>query len=305
MRGLCVLALACLGVGCGKSSSGTSAKPEPSSKPSVAIQASASASASASAPQATFTRCGPLDCRAYEDLASAFDETIEDKPLVVAVGEAHAKKGFESVDTAAKRFTSEIVPRLAGRTSDVLLELMAPGQGCEVANKATGKELGKIGAKQAVEAPNEYVTLGKAAEKLGIRVSQLHPSCKELDGVAKSKSPPVAILQLITSLSTRDVMRVITAPNHAEDKMFVIYGGAFHGEPNPPEERTEFSFAATLSKAAKGRYVSVHIFVREYIDATWDIWPWYPHFKADANPDKVVLFHPKPQHYVIITAAKK
>ena len=29
------------------------------------------------------------------------------------------------------------------------------------------------------------------------------------------------------------------------------------------------------------RYVSVHVFVREYIDEKWDLWPWYPHFKAD------------------------
>ena len=29
-----------------------------------------------------------------------------------------------------------------------------------------------------------------------------------------------------------------------DEKLFVIYGGAFHGEPEPPEERAEFSFAA-------------------------------------------------------------
>jgi len=298
MRDLaCTLLVAALAMSCGKpSSSNDPAKTAPSAAPSPQPSASA---------KPAFVSCGALDCRAYADLAAAFESTLADKPEVVAVGEAHAKKGFESVDTAAKRFTTELLPRLEGRTEGLLLELMSAGQGCEKAAKATGKELGKVAVNQAATAPNEYVTLGKTAEKLGIRVSQLHPSCKELAEIAKAKSPPVAILKTITSLTARDVGLALAAPNRAADKMFFIYGGAFHGEPDPPEERAEFSFAPTVSKAAKGRYVSVHLFVREYIDASWEMWPWYAHYKADAHPDKVTVFHPKPRHYVIITAAAK
>lgn len=297
MRALtCVLALACLPLAC-KKSSPTNAAAEGSPV------ASATPSASASAQKAAFTACGALDCRAYDDLASAFEATLQDKPVVVAVGEAHGKKGLEWVDTSANRFTHELVPKLAGRTSDLLLELMAPAQGCEQAKKETNKQLGKIAKNQAVEVPNEYVVLGKAAEKLGIKVSQLHPSCKQLSEIATSKSPPLTVLQTITSLISTDASQAVA--KKTDDKMFVIYGGAFHTEPDPPEERAEFSFAAPVAKAAKGRYVSVHLFVREYIDASWDIWQWYPQFKPNEHADKVVLLHPKPQHYVIITAAAK
>ncbi|MGZ3424872.1 MAG: hypothetical protein ACXVEE_43845 [Polyangiales bacterium] len=296
MRDLaCLLAIACLPA-CDK----PNAKPTVSEKP-VASTASSAPSASASAP--AFTACGALDCRAYDDLASAFEATLKDKPIVVAVGEAHAKKGFEWVDTSAKHFTKELLPTLAGRTSDLLLELMAPAQGCEQAKKETNKQLGKIAVNQAAEAPNEYVTLGRAAEKLGIKVSQLHPSCKQLDAIAKSKSPPLTVLQTITALISHDASQAVA--EKTDDKMFVIYGGAFHGEPEPPPERAEFSFAAPVSKAAKGRYVSVHLFVRDYIDDTWDIWSWYPQFKPDQYADKAVLLHPKPQHYVLITPAAK
>jgi hypothetical protein len=250
-----------------------------------------------------FTACGALECRAYDDLATAFHATLVDKPLVVAVGEAHGKKGLEWVDTSAKRFTFEILPTIAGKTSDLLLELMAPANGCEQAKKETNKQLGKIAKNQAAEAPNEYVVLGKGAEQLGIKVNQLHPSCKQLQEIATAKSPPLTVLQTITALISNDASRVAEAKT--DDKMLVIFGGAFHTEPEPPEERAEFSFAAPVGKAAKGRYVSVHLFVREYIDQAWDIWQWYPHFKPDEHRDKVVLLHPKPQHYVIITAAAK
>ncbi len=295
-----------LSIGCGRTSSGTQGKPAGSdSSGGLVVPSAASVQPSASAAKAPASSCGPLECRTFDDVAGAFQAATEGDPLVVAVGEAHPKKGFESIETSASRFRTEVVPKLEGRASDLLLELMAPAQGCEPATKATGKELKKIGENQAVEAPNEYVTLGKSAEKLHIRVSQLHPTCGELSKIAKSKTPALTVLEVITANMTRDASRVLLAPNHPEDKMFVIYGGAFHGEPDPPKERAEFSFAANLSKAAKGRYVSVHLFVREYIDASWDIWPWYPHFKPEAHPDKVTLFHPKPQHFVIITAAAK
>jgi hypothetical protein len=257
----------------------------------------------ASTTKPAFAACGALDCRAYDDLPTAFAATLEDKPLVVAVGEAHGKKGLEAIETSTKRFTREVLPLLNGRASDLLLELMAPAQGCEQAKKETNKQLGKIAKNQAAEAPNEYVTLGKAAEKLGIKVSQLHPSCEQLAAIGKSKTPPLTVLQTITSLVSRDASQAIVAKK--DEKLFVIYGGAFHTEPNPPEERAEFSFATPVAKAAKDRYVSVHLFVREYIDQSWDIWQWYPQFKADEHRDKVVLLHPKPQHYVIITAASK
>lgn len=300
-----LLVVGSLTVACGKASS----KPVPAAE-SVVASASASASASvapsASASgsgRAAFVPCGALECRAYDDLASAFEATLVDAPLVVAVGEAHAKKGLEWVDSSAKRFTAEILPRLGARTSDLLLELMAPAQGCEQAKKATNEKLGTIAKNQAAAAPNEYVVLGKAAEKLGIKVSQLHPSCKQLDEIAKSRSPALIVLQTIAALISTDASRAVAGKQ--DEKLFVVYGGAFHGEPDPPKERADFSYAAPLAKAAKGRYVSVHLFVREYVDSTWDIWEWYPQFDATRNADKVVVLHPKANHYVIITAAAK
>jgi hypothetical protein len=256
---------------------------------------------SASAPKPLFTKCGPLECRAYDDLATAFASTLEEKPIVVAIGEAHGRKGLEHLETSTKRFTDQVLPKIDA--SDLLLELMAPAQGCEQAKKETNKQLGKIAKNQQAEAPNEYIVLGKAAEKRGIKVNQLHPSCKELSAIATSKTPPLTVLQTITSLISRDASKAVASKS--DEKLFVIYGGAFHTEPNPPAERADFSFAKPVSDAAKGRYVSVHLFVREYIDSSWDIWEWYPQFKPDENRDKVVVLHPKPQHFVIITAESK
>jgi hypothetical protein len=296
----CALALALpltFALACGKRSS-SSADPAPSSAlPLIAPSAPPSASAGP-----TYVSCGDLDCRAYDDLAVAFAATLESRPLVVAIGEAHPKKGIE-VDGAAKRFGDAVLPTLDGRVSDLLLELMSPAKGCAPANAGAGKQLATVATQQAKTAADDYVVLGKAAQQHGVKVSQLHPTCDELSTVAKSKSPPEAILLLIAKLSEKDAKAALAAPGRDGGKMVVIFGGAFHGEPDPPAERADFSFAKGLSKEAKGRYVSVHLFVREYIDDSWSFWPWYAQLKADPRPDKVLLFRTKPQQYVIVTAA--
>lgn len=249
--------------------------------------------------------CGGLGCQAYDDLPSAFAAALAGNPQVVAVGEAHPKKAHAGLETAAQRFSREILPTLGARTSDLLLELMAPAEGCETDKKATQKELGKIGKEQAPSAPNEYVALGRAAEKAGVKVSQLHPTCKDFAAIAAAKSPPLVVLQTITRLATRALVAGLARPGRPADKLFVFYGGAFHTEPSPPEERAEFSVAPEVAAAAAGRYASVHLFVREYVDKDWDIWPWYPHFSPGLHPDKVLLYHPKPDHWVIVTAAAR
>lgn len=289
-------------IGCSKATE----KPAPDAAGTAPEPAGAStAGAPSTSAKASSVPCGGLGCQAFDDLPSAFAAALADDPLVVAVGEAHAKKAHAGVETSAQRFTREVLPSLGARTGDLLLELMAPAQGCETDKKATQKELGKIGKEQAPSAPNEYVTLGKAAEKAGVKVSQLHPTCKDFAAIAAAKSPPLVVLQTITRLATTDLVAGLARPGRSADKLFLFYGGAFHTEPTPPEERAEFSIAPKVSAAAKGRYASVHLFVREYVDKDWDIWPWYPHFSPGLHPDKVLLYHPKPGHWVIVTAAHK
>ncbi len=234
---------------------------------------------------------------------------LETKPLLVAVGEAHAQKGTEGIDSSAKRFTAEILPLLKGRTSDLLVELMMPPTGCEKKANEVRKRQEAVTQHQAASNQNEYLAMGTAAKAMGIVPDLLRPTCKDFDAATKATGPAAVgtLLEMIARLTTAQVKGLLARKDHDPEKAIVVYGGAFHGDPDPPPARAAWSFAADLAPTVKGRYVAVHFFVPEYIsdDDTWKNFVWYEHFDKRAHPDKVTMFRPRPDVYVVIFAATK
>ncbi len=295
----------CLAVAVACSASPAPKPPAPLSPP-VASTPTPLASASTSAPpvKPRFTTCGALDCRLYDDVATAVQDILDDeKPLVVGFGESHARKDKGAFPSSAQRFTNELVPVFKGRASNLSLELMSAPSGCEKATKTVKKDLAEVGKNQKVNDADEYVTLGLTARDAGITVTQLAPSCAEFAALTKSKSVNLDLMLLIKKLTVKEIGAILASPKHPADKLVLVYGGAYHTEPDAPEERADFSFASDVAKLVDGRYASIHLFVREFVDATWNDWPWYASFDPKAHPDKVTVFHGKPKHWVILTSA--
>jgi hypothetical protein len=151
------------------------------------------------------------------------------------------------------------------------------------------------------------MAMGTAARALGIVPDLLRPSCNDFDAVTKATgaaSVPV-MLEMIARLTTSQVKGLLARSDHDAEKAIVVYGGALHGDPDPPPARAAWSFAAELAPVVKGRYVAVQLFVPEYItdDDSWKSFVWYEHFEKRAHPEKVTMFHPRPDAYVIIFAA--
>src|SRR5262245_36176227 len=81
---------------------------QPGGAPPIAT-APPAASSAAAAPSAAAPsgECAALGCRLFDTPADAFRAVLETKPLVIAIGEAHAQKGTEGIASSAKRFTSD------------------------------------------------------------------------------------------------------------------------------------------------------------------------------------------------------
>ena len=222
---------------------------------------------------------------------------------MLAVGEAHAPKGLESIPSAAKRFTA-MLPLLEGQTKDLIVELLEPPEGCARANEKVEKATKEITERQAESNRGEYVEMGKRARAVGIRPDLLHPSCADFEAVSKPGDDSVlAMLPMIARLTTEQTRALVTGDGGAaKDGMVVLYGGAVHGDPEPPEHRASWSFAEGVAQLVSGRYVSLHLFVPEYIgrDPSWQQWAWYPHYDKAKHPHKVTLFHPRRDAYVLI-----
>jgi hypothetical protein len=279
---------------------------QPSAAPAPPAPAPPAASTAAIAPSAAppAADCVALGCRLFDTPADAFRAILETKPLVIAVGEAHAQKGTEAIPSSAKRFTGELLPLLEGRASDLLVELMAPPAGCKKTAEVVATKQKVVTEKQAETAQSEYVVMGNEAKKRGVIPDLLRPSCADLDAIDKAGDDAIgASLSTIARLTKTKVIDLLDRnARAAPERLVATYGGAMHNDLTPPPERAVWSFGPDLSAKVKGRYVEVDLFVPEFILDTesWKKLEWYPHFDRDRHPDKTTLFNPHPGSYVLI-----
>lgn len=270
--------------------------------PAVSIAAAATATIAPAAPASS--DCVELGCRLFDTPADAFRAILESKPLVIAIGEAHAQKGSEGIPSSAKRFTGELLPLLEGRASDLLVELMAPPAGCKKITEEVKTKQKVVTEKQTESAQSEYVIMGNEAKKRGVVPDLLRPSCADLDAIDKAGAEAIgASLATIARLTKTRIGELLDRNAKAgAEKIVATYGGAMHNDLTPPPERAAWSFGPDLSARAPGRYVEIDLFVPEFIQETesWKKLPWYPHFDRDKHPEKTTLFNPQPGSYVLI-----
>ncbi|WP_437912045.1 hypothetical protein WME73_32285 [Sorangium sp. So ce302] len=270
-----------------------------SSSPPAAPQAAAPAAAASPAP----APCGALGCLAFDTPAQAFAHVLESGPRVLAVGEAHAQRGAEGIPSATRRFTELFLPALAGRASDLIIELWAVDPRCkkeQVARVETEQRTVTQG--QAAQNQDEFLALGHAAKRLGIRPHQLTPSCQEVDAIVRAGPDAVTAMLEMIARQTAAEAKALLGREDAAGKMVIAYGGALHNDVAPRPGRERWSFGPELSAITAGKYVELDLIVREFIkeSESWRALPWYPHFDREEHPDKAVLFNPAPGSYTLI-----
>lgn len=241
------------------------------------------------------TPCGPLDCRQYDTLEEAFESALVGGPRVVAVGEAHAQRGT-TVASSARHFTDQLLPLLAGRASDLLVELMNPPAGCAPTTEVVRKQQSVVTRQQAPTDQGEYAAMGARARELGIVPDLLRPTCADLEAVKGAGEDAVsASLEMIARLTKKQVEALLDRDARTpgeEGKLVVTYGGAIHNDPEPAPERAGWAFGPALSAYARGRYVAVDLYVPELMDDTeaWRKLPFYRHYDPARLGAKTTVF---------------
>lgn len=262
------------------------------------------------APAGEASPCGDVRCTQYDSALEAFQAATASAPEVIAVGEAHAQKG-STVPSAAQRFTGEILPALAGRASDLLVELMMPPTGCTDAAAEVRQKQAPATSRQAETNQNEYVTMGDRARALGIVPDMLRPSCADLDGVRDAGDEALdASLRLIARLCGAQGARLVDrdAKSDADrNKAVVIYSGLLHNDLAPPPERAAWSYAPALDARVGGRLVAIDLVVPEFIaadDPTWKSLPWVASYEGarERLGARVTLLQTRERSYVLVFA---
>ncbi|MEZ4371198.1 MAG: hypothetical protein R3B07_10250 [Polyangiaceae bacterium] len=280
--------------------------PEPSAPEVLHSAAPPALTGPASDVPAGATACGALRCVEFNSAQAAFVHLLNKQPRVLAVGEAHAQKGSEGVESGAARFKQQLLPALKGKASDLLLELWFPDPKCRKETVAQVKKQQEVVTKkQAATNKNEYVELGNAAKELGITPRSLHPSCDELEAITKAGAGDIGLmLETVAKNTQHDIEVLLKRQAEAkQEKLILAYGGALHNDPYPKLGTETWSFGVNLK--AKTRYLALDVIVPEYIKETpaWQGMPWYESYKrlSSKRADHgALLFEPRPDEFVLI-----
>jgi hypothetical protein len=234
----------------------------------------------------------------------AFAAVLGARPQILGIGEAHALRGTEGVEPAVRRFTRELLPLLAGRASDLVVELLLPNPRCERETKAAAREQEAITRNQAPTDQNDYVALANAARALGIRAHALLPTCEDLARIASAGPDAVMFsLDIVTRLIGETLTRLGDASAVAHDtRMLVAYGGAMHNDVEPRPGRAQWSFGPAMQARTNGRYIELDLIVREFIQGSpaWRSLPWVTAFDPTQHVAETLLLSPAETSFVLV-----
>ena len=246
-------------------------------------------------------------CWTWDAPADAFDAVLATKPLVLAVGESHAQKGSEDVAPVAVRFTEGFLPKLAGKASDLVLELWVADPKCSKKKvEEVAKKQEPVTSTQSAGNQNAFQKLGAEAKRLGVAPHVLVPSCDEYDAILKAGDDAVLqMLGMITRLTAKKTQDLLA--KNARTKMVVAYGGAMHNDLAPREERKAWSFGPELAGATGGRYVELDLVVPEFVRDTesWRALPWWGLWDPAAAPTKATLVRIRKGSFALFFAKSK
>jgi hypothetical protein len=241
----------------------------------------------------------------YDSPVDAFRDALRSDPRVLSIGEAHAPLGAK-VPSSAKRFTDALLPALAGRASDLLVELMNPPSGCTARVAEVKRRQEVVTSRQSAGDQSEYIAMGEVARRFGIVPDLLRPSCSDMATIEDAGDQAIdRSLETIERLTETKVKALVDRDARTpgeEAKIVVTYGGAIHNDPAPVPERRAWSFGPAVDAYVDGHYVDVDLYVPQFIDESdaWKKLAWYSHYDPAKLGAKTTMFHVRERSYVII-----
>lgn len=245
--------------------------------------------------------CGALDCLAFATPEAAFAYVLAQNPRVLAVGEAHAQEGTTGIRSSTRRFAEQLMPLLSGKAKHIVIELLLANCQAKTVERAAQTQA-PVTAHQAKTNQNEFLTLGKYAQRLGIEPQALAPDCAEYDRVAAAGEDGVAGLLTLVARETQKSVEALLAMPATSDELIVTYGGALHNDLTPRAGQESWSFGPALALASHGRYLEIDLIVPEFVKDTeaWRALPWFRAFDREQLTSETLLYRPAANSFALI-----
>jgi len=279
-----------------------------SSKPSAKQTDAAPRRAAPDArPPADAEPAGLAPHRTAKDLATAWRELVGDDVRAVGVGELHTR-----VDRATKarsalaRFTEEILPVVATRASDLVVETWLIDKKCgQAATAGTAKVEATV--QRGAATKDEVSTMVVAARAAGIQPHAMLLGCGDWKAIFPQGVDGDPDLASMLTIITRELGRLAAkaVTDRAKEKsartLVMTYGGALHNDLYPNEGIADWAFGPKVDQATGGHYVELELIVPEYaeLDDTQTHEPWFPLLPL-ASAEHVVIVEKAPRSYAVL-----
>lgn len=206
----------------------------------------------------------------YPDLASALTAIIPADTRVIGFGEMHSRTDRAQVTSALSHFTTEGLPALADKLSDLVVETWIVDPKCgQAAKTATAKV--EITVRRPQETKSEIAILAETARAAKIQPHAMKLTCEDYEKVAPSGKDvkPDVMLGLIT----KELGRIAESAVRHRDKepehrpWIALYGGSLHNDRFPAAGVEDWSYAARVDQLTGDKFVEIDLIVPELAEA--------------------------------------
>ncbi len=227
----------------------------------------------------------PVKADSYPDLASALAAIIPPDTRVIGFGEMHSRTDRAQVTSSLSHFTTEGLPSIADKLSDLVVETWIVDPKCgQAAKTATAKV--EITVRRPQETKSEIAILAETARAAKIQPHAMKLTCEDYEKVAPSGKDvqPDIMLGLITKelgrITESAVLHRDKEPEHRP--WIALYGGSLHNDRFPAAGVEDWSYAARVDKLTGNKFVEVDLIVPELAegDAAAQQQPWFPLVKS-------------------------
>lgn len=237
----------------------------------------------------------------YPDLSHAVLALLDAaRPRVVGFGEYHQTRGGPRVAPSLVRFRDQILPAIAPRASDLVLETWVEPKGC---SKKTAHVTHEVVERidRPPESQNQILDLLASARQLGLEGHLLTMSCDDM--AALRSGADVDYEKLLGAITEGLYDAAARALEGAKgDGLVVVYGGSMHNDVFPYAGLEAYSYAERISQKSGGRFLEIDLFVPELIAGSklFAGEPWFRVAAREAREDSVLVFHRGPKSALII-----
>jgi hypothetical protein len=202
----------------------------------------------------------------HDNLAAAVASLVSPGTRLLGIGELHARTDRPVAVSTLTYFSTEILPALAARASDLVLETWNVDRSCgEIATSAT-KSM-QAATRRPATTQTELGTVVALTKSLGVRAHAMRVTCDDYRAMSHGDDDAIVHMMDVTTAELTRVASTLLHRPTGPRPLVVIYGGALHNDRFPGPGLESWSYAAAVEAPSASTYLELDVILPELAEA--------------------------------------